>query len=366
MRIVFAVNGDPNLPIERNAQLASARYRGLIPAREMVKHGIRADVMTVYDLFHPQFDPTGIDLLVMHQPKYDFVMMQNMIGVLMQRLETIRRNGGSIVIDVSDYKFSDELRGRLVQTIGEQKTAMYLLILKELFARCTAVTTPTENLEQLLRQSLGDQKPIFLIDDMVEVARGTPRFAPGETLNLLWFGQMVSHVPTIKQFVKADLPAIGRLRPARLHILCEAVNTHDAVQFFGASLEELGITFGAWSLPALDAALAACDLVVLPVATEELVAKGKSNNRALQTLYAGRYAVAHPLDSFRRLGDFIGIDASLPAAVAAALADPDGVLDRIRRGQAHVEQHYMPAHIAERWIDICRQLTTKQATAPAG
>src|SRR3546814_4321877 len=94
-----------------------------------------------------------------------------------------------------------------------------------------------------------------------------------------------------------------------------------------------------------------------------MLAKGKSNNRLLQSLYAGRYAVANPLDSFQKLGDFVGLDRSIPAAITTALAAPAGVTDRIRRGQASVDRHYTPAAIADRWLEIYRDLSAKQAPA---
>src|SRR3546814_1524358 len=53
MRVVFAVNGDPSKPITQAASLASARYRGLIPAGEMARRQIRSEVFTVFDLLRP-------------------------------------------------------------------------------------------------------------------------------------------------------------------------------------------------------------------------------------------------------------------------------------------------------------------------
>jgi glycosyltransferase involved in cell wall biosynthesis len=361
MRIVFAVNGTPNVPIEQTALLASARYRGLIPAREMNRRQIDAQVMPVLDLFRPDFDPATVDLLVLHQPKHDIMLVENIIGLLVGRVETIRRNGGAVVIDVSDFKLGETLHNRISNTIGDRRATMYQMILNELFARCSAVTAPTENLAELMRQNLRQPVPVVLIDDVVEVTRGEPRFAPGETLNLLWFGRLGSHINAVRDFVRNDLPQIARLRPARLTFLSEPVQVQNPVEYFGATLEELGIRFELWSVPALDRALAQCDMVVLPVDTEGPAAKGKSNNRVLQALYAGRYAVAHPLDSFRQLGDFIGLDRSLPAAVAAALADPAAATERVRHGQRHVEELYSPAAIADKWIALCRRLAAEPA-----
>src|SRR3546814_1529290 len=73
------------------------------------------------------------------------------MGLLREPLDMIRRNGGVIVIDVSNFKFGDSFRAMLRQIIGEARTAMYHMILNELFARCTAITTPTENLADQMR-----------------------------------------------------------------------------------------------------------------------------------------------------------------------------------------------------------------------
>lgn len=363
MRVVFAVNGDPSKPITQAASLASARYRGLIPASEMARRQIRTEVFTVFDLLRPTFDTAGIDLLVLHQPKHDIVAAQNVIGVLLERLDMIRRNGGVIVIDVSDFKFGDSFRAMLRQIIGDAKTAMYHIILNELFARCTAITTPTENLAGQMRGALRQPAPVYVIEDVVEVARGEPRLAPGAALDMLWFGQMTSHIAALQKFVHADLPQIAGTRPVTLTMLCEPVNAEDAARYFGKAPEARGIRFEPWSVPALDQALARCDLVVLPVDIEAAGSKGKSNNRVLQSLYAGRCVVAHPLDSFQKLGDFVRLDRSIPAAVAATLADPAAAVARVRQGQTYLEQHYTPAAITDRWLEICRDLTAKPELA---
>src|SRR3546814_21184690 len=90
MRVVFAVNGDPSKPITPAASLASARYRGLIPAGEMARRQIRSEVFTLFDLLRPKFDTDGIDLLVLHQPKPPLVAAQNVSGLLLERPDLIR------------------------------------------------------------------------------------------------------------------------------------------------------------------------------------------------------------------------------------------------------------------------------------
>ncbi|MCW0235404.1 MAG: glycosyltransferase [Ferrovibrio sp.] len=356
MRVVFAVNAVPHAPQAQMTHLASARYRGFIPAGQMQKDGQRAEVTTVIDLFRPDFD-TRLDLLVLHQPKHDILLLANVISVLLDKLDKIRSEGGRVVIDVSDFKFTAEFQEAMAKALGPDKAQAYRVILDAIFARCDAVTAPTGALAELLRTALRNARPVFVIEDVVEVARQPAKFAPGPELRLLWFGFLSAHIAALKQLVHDDLPKIRATTPCQLHLVCEKLPTAESRQVFGeADPATFGVTHAAWSVPVLEAALAACDLVALPFDAGSMMSKGKSNNRALQALAAGRYVVAHPLESYRTLGDFIGLDASIATAVATALADPAATLQRIQAGQDFVEARYSPAAIAARWLDVAREL----------
>ncbi|MEK9971414.1 MAG: hypothetical protein VW600_19935, partial [Ferrovibrio sp.] len=76
---------------------------------------------------------------------------------------------------------------------------------------------------------------------------------------------------------------------------------------------------------------------------------------------AGRYVVAHPLESYQALGDYIGLDASIAQGVTAALADPDGTSRRLQAGQDFVEAHYSPKAIAARWLAVREELQAAKA-----
>ncbi len=356
MRVVFAVNAVPHAPQAQMTHLASARYRGFIPAGQLQKEGRQAEVTTVIDLFRPDFD-TRLDLLVLHQPKHDILLLANVISVLLDKLDKIRSQGGRIVIDVSDFKFTPEFQQAMARALGAEKAQAYRVILDAIFARCDAVTAPTEALAEQLRTALRNARPVFVIEDVVEVARQPAKFAPGADLRLLWFGFLSAHVAALKQLVHDDLPKIRSRRPATLNLVCEKLPSAESRQVFGtAEMADFGVTHEPWSVPVLEAALAACDLVVLPFDAGSIMSKGKSNNRALQALAAGRYVVAHPLESYRTLGDFIGLDASIAQAVDVALADPAMTLARLSAGQDFVENRYSPAAIAARWLSVAAEL----------
>jgi glycosyltransferase involved in cell wall biosynthesis len=360
MRVVFAVNAMPHVPLAQASHLASARYRGLIPVAQMQKDGVRAEACTVMDLFRPDFD-TRLDLLVLHQPKHDILLLANVISVLLDKLEKIRKDGGRIVIDVSDFKFTPEFHQSMAKALGADKAQTYRSILDAIFQRCDAVTAPTAALAELMRQALRNARPVFEVDDVVEVAHQPARFAapvPGQPVKLLWFGFLTAHVAALRQLVFDDLPKLRAQLPCTLTLSCEPLPTAESQHLFGpGGPAAAGVIAEHWSVPALEQALAACDMVVLPFDAGSMLSKGKSNNRALQALVAGRYVVAHPLESYLALGDYIGLDASIAQGVLTALADPAATLKRLQAGQAFVEAQYSPAAIAARWLALRDALT---------
>lgn len=356
MRVVFAVNTTPHAPPDQMARLASTRYRGFIPAGQLEKEGHSAAVMALMELFRPDYD-TRLDLLVLHQPKHDILMLANVIKVLFDRLEAIRGQGGRIVVDVSDFKLSADVLDAMAKAFGRDKAQTYRTILEAVFARCDAVTAPTEALAAQMRDVLGGTRPVFVVEDVVEVARQPARFTPGQELQLLWFGFLSAHVAALRRLVHEDLPKIRQHRPATLKLVCEALPSADSARIFGgAEPASCGVACEQWSVSVLEAALAGCDLVVLPFDADHASSKGKSNNRALQALAAGRYVVAHPIDSYRMLGDVIGLDTSIATAVETAVSNPSATLARLQAGQDFVQARYSPAANAARWLAVLGDL----------
>lgn len=356
MRVVYAVNTTPHAPPAEMGRLASARYRGFIPAGQLQTEGHSAAVMALMELFRPDFD-TRIDLLVLHQPKHDILMLANVIKLLFDRLEAIRRQGGRIVVDVSDFKLSPDVLAAMGKAFGPDRAQAYRNILDAIFACCDAVTAPTEALAEQMRAVLGDAKPVFVIEDVVEVAQQPAKFAPGEPLKLLWFGFLSAHVAAVRQLVQDDLPKLRQRRPVALKLVCEKLPTPDSQKIFGAAEPAaFGVDYEQWSVPVLEASLAACDIVVLPFDGDAASSKGKSNNRALQALAAGRYVVAHPIESYRTLGDVIGLDASIAQGVETAVGDPAATLARLQAGQDFVQARYSPAANAARWLAVLGEL----------
>lgn len=364
MRVVFVVNGA--VSDVRDGRLATVRYRGLIPAAELARldPGMRPEVVPFTDLMRPDFD-SRIDLLVLHQPKKDTIKLVQQFPVLLGHLQAVRRHGGVVVIDVSDLKFSLEHHRAMVEEYGEPAANDYRKFLEGLFVNANGIVVPTVKLGELMQQAINLPLPIHVVGDPIEVQHQPARFAPGETLKLLWYGTLRAHGPVMQKFFATDLPAIAAATPVDVHMVCEAVPDDVQAAVLGPFHRAANVRFTEWSVAALERALTECDIVVLPFALDSMSAVGKSNNRALQALYAGRFVAAHPIESYLEVGSFCGLDVSLPRIILAARANPAAALDMLQRGQSYVAERYTPAAIGGQWLAMIRNVLGIAAPTPA-
>ena len=105
----------------------------------------------------------------------------------------------------------------------------------------------------------------------------------------------------------------------------------------------------AWSPEATEAALARCDLVVIPHETRAAWSKGKSHNRLVTAIRAGRFAIASPIPTYLELAAHAWIGADLAAGLGWALAHPEDAAERLRAGQRVVEERFSPEAVGRKW-----------------
>jgi glycosyltransferase involved in cell wall biosynthesis len=104
-----------------------------------------------------------------------------------------------------------------------------------------------------------------------------------------------------------------------------------------------------WSLAATWRALERCDFVLLPHEWRNPWVHGKSHNRLVAAIAAGRLALASPIPSYLELKDYAWVEDDLAGGIAWAVLNPEEARERVARGQAHVERNFSPAAIAEKW-----------------
>ncbi len=217
--------------------------------------------------------------------------------------------------------------------------------------RACALTASTAALrEQLVEDALHG---VTVIEDPYERALAElPKFAPQQDLRLAWFGVFG---PPLLPLLEGQFGAIARrlrTRPTQIAFITHPSQA-DLTQKLGGTLRDINaackLRFVAWSREAVAVELAAADLVLLPQDSTSAWGRVKSHNRLVETLRAGRFAIASPIPSYLELREFAWIGENLVDGVEWALAHPLEVVAKITAGQRYVEERFAPRRIGELW-----------------
>ena len=193
-------------------------------------------------------------------------------------------------------------------------------------------------------------------------------------LRLLWFGhpanfpEIASEAPRIARFARSH-----RVELRVLSVPSDSMKAWCSIANRFAE-EELSISIDPWSQEGVWPALESCDAVVLPAEKSPSTKLARSANRLIETLRAGRFAIAHPVPSYMEFENSAWIGEDLSEGIGWALAHADSAKERIVRGQAYVGAHYSPAAIGESWEALAesakppvrRSTDVEAAEIPAG
>jgi glycosyltransferase involved in cell wall biosynthesis len=310
--------------------LASVRYRMIQPKVELERLGHRVSFIDPRSPGAAEAARTA-DVLVfgklMSQAARDgFVPTADAYRGLLARVQ-----GPKVVFDVNDDYFDVPAYAGFYR--GEQPDAW---------------TTSTGTMAEVLVEFA--QSPIHVVPEPFEGPHGEPRAPAPKSAGLLWFGHPTS-VPELAASMD-ELVAAGKKHS--LHLRCLTAPGHGAEQLCRTGTAGLRVSFEPWSAAATWRALQACDLVILPAKLSRPLARAKSANRMIESLRAGRFALAHPRPAYLELADYSWVGESLAAGIDWALAHPRRALARITAGQGRVEAEYSPSAIAGKWIEAFR------------
>jgi hypothetical protein len=103
-----------------------------------------------------------------------------------------------------------------------------------------------------------------------------------------------------------------------------------------------------------------CDIVLMPVQTDNPRTDTKSANRVIDSLISGKFVITTPLASYEEFapytwqGDYI-------EGIKWARDNPDQVINMIAAGQQYTEQNYSARVLSKQLIDeVERQLNSKE------
>lgn len=306
----------------RTSPLASARYRVLAPAEALEPLGWHSEILN-----EEVSQAMGGWGSCVPQPGDTVVISKVFTEHALALAQDARSRGARVVADFCDNFLDHPKRGPLQQA---------------LLQAADRVVASTEAMAQAIGKA--GYRVDAVISDPVEMPRGDIRFAPGDTLQLLWFGHAVN-IDTLAQFLP-QLARYAEQQPLQLNVVTLLPNGK-------ADLDRLvppglAVTYTPWSVQAMRQALADCDLVVIPVLASQFKA-AKSPNRLLEPLWAGRLVVAGPLPAYRPFGDSAWVGEDLVEGIAWALDNPEEVRARILRGQRDVATLFTRDAVAQRW-----------------
>lgn len=299
---------------------ASTRLRALIPAAALARRGHRLLLCSDRDLYEGAVDDhlPELDVLVVHKVRLD----------LAARLDLARAAGVAVVVDLCDHVF-----------LHPVLSAFYPAML----ARADVVTAATPAMAEVAMTHL--DRPVRVIADALEGRRGDPAAVdPAAQPQLLWFGRMQN-----AEALVAALPSLAQAGAARLEIVTNADDAF-AARVAATAPDRLSVRLTPWTPAAVEAGLAACDLVVLPTDRGPAL-QVKSANRLERAIWGGRPVVARPTAVTRPWADVAFLDEDLSAGLTRALAARASWPQRIREAQEQLLRTRTGDALAPAWED---------------
>ncbi|WP_323797743.1 glycosyltransferase [Nisaea sp.] len=209
------------------------------------------------------------------------------------------------------------------------------------------VVVQTTAMAQHVREVFGRESTI--IEEPYEMPAGIPRFNPEKTLHLLWYGRFTNHDTLAAGILPLiDDPALD----FRLTVITDRMTEHLSVLArqiggrAGASIE-----LCPWSFDGQAKALENADMVIIP-SLDRQDKRVKGHNRLVESIRGGVLAVAYSLPAYRELSEFCWCGDDMHTGLTWAVANREAAVDRIRQGQAYIEQRFSIDAVSSRWQQL--------------
>ena len=324
---------------ELTSDIASARYRMLIPSIPLKSKGYAIEFVYL------PLDESIVEVQNSVLPT-DIVVFAKSFNVANEGFaRSLKKAGTKIVVDLSDNYF---------------ETIAYRDHYKILASLADKIVVPTQSLADVVLECTG--KESVIIGDPVEYPRADlafPMFTYQKTsffeafrskrvchpIKLLWFGHhsnlqaIIDLIPELKELSKAYL--------LELSIVTSRNYITESIHKMGST--NMVIKFVEWSQETLGRLLKYCDLVLIPTDRDNVIKATKSPNRLTESIWAGKYAVAHPLLSYAEFSEFAWVSEDLVTGIKWAVTHPDMALEQVGNGQEYIQKNYSREIISKKW-----------------
>jgi len=294
------------------SDLASVRYRLTLPAQAIAGSkvtyiGPGANRRTLLERF------AGADAVV-----FGKLFDVSLADPALELAAELRKRGVRIIADYCDDYFVHPALGPAYRALANA---------------ADAVVASTPALAEVLRTQTPAR--VSVVSDPVEGERGEPSATVGRPPRLLWFGHPLN---------LDTLPfGLDQLNERKLDFTLTIVTSP------GSGAEVLGHRCRPWSTQAVFEELRRCDAVIIPSDPHDPRKAVKSPNRFTESVWAGRFVVAHPLPAYEALAGYGWVGEHLGEGIAWLVDHFDEARQRVHAGQEAVARLFSLEAIGRAW-----------------
>jgi hypothetical protein len=337
------------------SDVAGLRLRLGMPAQQLAERGVRNTVVSIALGDTMPALATKPDIAVFTKP-YIYENPDHNENALrfIDAAQTLKKSGTAVLFDLSDNLFADVRREyalRMLPVADGVTTSSF--ILKELVLEHgdrEARVIP-EPLEGTRAEPAFTARRAGMPARLLSKLRGKPA---GEPLRLLWFGGQPATFRALMRW-RPELAQLARRQALELAVVMKPV---DEIKAGVAEMVSNGIAarLHAWSAATMAEQLPHCDLVLLPTDSANRRMVTSSPNRLVHSLWAGRFPIAGPIPSYLDFADCAWVGENPVDGIDWALSHPDAVIERMRAGQARLEQSFSIEAVAAAWAAVFGEL----------
>jgi hypothetical protein len=198
----------------------------------------------------------------------------------------------------------------------------------------------------------------IVMPDPFERPKLTPRFRPSKELKLLWFGSQSSFkfLPVVEIWQRLEKEIVNykyTMVSAKTDRLLSKMSLRQSKgQISGINFSKLDMQ--EWTWEHQGKLLTECDIVLMPVQTDNPRTDTKSANRLIDSLISGKFVITTALASYEEFAPYTW-QSDYIEGIKWALKNPDAVEERIRRGQEYTEQNYSAQALSKKFIEEVRR-----------
>ncbi|MDP1683391.1 MAG: hypothetical protein Q8L39_16665 [Burkholderiales bacterium] len=304
---------------------ASTRYRVLIPARWLEARGYSQSIVSAEQPEAAMSAAMNADVIIFsksNQPSNEEI------------LAAAQRAGAKVIVDLCDYKFDMKQK-------GDHDRAM--------LARADALVANTQEMAAAISDETGREAAV--IGDPYEGPKGVAewKWRPGRRIEALWFGHPVN-LDTLE--VLLSQLAVRKAEVALSVRICTRprVGLEEECRIFNRQVgNRVKVYIVPWSVEQVWKELRETDMVLLPSRVGMEKKDVKSPNRLVESVWAGRFALASALPAYQPFAEWIPLGDDFCANLDWVMSHQSEIVPRIHAAQDFVAAHYSPEVIGKQW-----------------